>query len=232
MSIYNQVEWEVPNHINAYYTDILSGDFSTRTSTGKAHWRQFCQAQQLPYDCPTLIQVHGHRVVEAPIGYQQQADAVFTTQTQTPCAVMTADCVPILLCDQQGKWVAAIHAGWRGLVQGVIYHCYQKRPHNCKLIAWIGPCICQDHYEVGEEVKMAFEQLSVQHSKHILPKTTKNTSEKKYYINLPAIATSQLHHLGVRAIFTNTRCTYDDRNLYSYRRNPQDGRIASMVWKN
>ena len=100
---YNPVEWDAPKNIEAFYTDTLCGDFSVRNPVGQTNWQKFTQQFNLPITTPYIYQVHGNTVVEAPKGYLSSADAIFSHKKNTPCSVVTADCVPILLCDKEGK---------------------------------------------------------------------------------------------------------------------------------
>jgi YfiH family protein len=234
ISNYLPVEWDAPQNIKAFYTDNQCGDFSPKNLTGQANWKNFAETFQLSYPRPWINQVHSNRTVSAPQHYEENADAIITNQTQTPCCVLTADCVPILLCDKKGQWVAAIHAGWRGLVKQILHHCCQKFPNYTEAIAWIGPCICQNHYEVGEETKLAFDALPIDCGAFFQPSNTsahKAAEEKKFLLNLKGVAQAQLNDLGIQAVFTNNRCTYGDSRLYSYRQNPETGRIANVIWK-
>lgn len=231
-SIYNPVEWDAPAHIQAFYTDSRNGDFSLHTPEGITHWQQLSQHFHLPYPNPVIKQTHGRYVVQAPQGYSQEADAIFTTQEKTPCGVLTADCIPILLCHPRGKWVAAVHAGWRGLAKGILYACCQQLPDYQRALAWIGPCICQHHYEVGKSVKHALAQLTVDCGQHFRPQKNILLADagEKFCVDLSGIAETQLQAIGIRAIFKNRRCTYGDEHLYSFRQDAQTGRIVSIIW--
>lgn len=144
----------------------------------------------------------------------QQADACFTTRKNQVCAVMTADCLPILFCDLQGTCVAAVHAGWRGLAEGVIENTLSKMPVNStSIMAWMGPAISQRHFEVGKEIKDTFIDY---------PQAFRRTSEmpnNKYFADLYAIAKQKMFALGVMQVFGGDYCTYQQSELFfSHRR--------------
>lgn len=166
-----------------------------------------------------------------------QADACFSTRKSQVCAVMTADCLPVLLCDQQGTCVAAVHAGWRGLADGVIENTLSKMPVQTKnLIAWMGPAISKRHFEVGEEVKEMFSDYPQAFSHN-----NQNT-EDKYFANLYYIAKKKMFDVGIPQIFGGEYCTYQQADLFfSHRRAthevanesnriPTTGRIVSAIY--
>lgn len=167
-----------------------------------------------------LEQVHGSHVITLP-SEEFIGDAAFTSTKGLCCAVMTADCVPILMCDQKGMEVAAIHAGWKGLHGNIIpktvahFSCQPQQ-----LMAWIGPAICQQCYEVNMDIADAFSAY---------PNTiVAGNSGGKFYIDLPAIAIEQLAALGVSNIEPSRLCTYcDDRLFYSHRRATHQGKSAT-----
>ncbi|MDE3011327.1 MAG: peptidoglycan editing factor PgeF, partial [Pseudomonadota bacterium] len=129
-----------------------SGDDPAAVAANRAHLRQL-----LPGEPVWLHQVHGTRVVRLPTDPDQQADAAWSTQPGSPCLVLTADCLPVLFCDRQGTRVAAAHAGWRGLADGVLEATVQALGVTPgELLAWLGPAIGQDAFEVGPEVRAAF----------------------------------------------------------------------------
>lgn len=155
-----------------------------------------------------------------------QADACFATQKQQPCVVMTADCLPILLSNRQGTWVAACHAGWRGLADGVIQNTigqYSKQPSD--LIAWIGPAISQTHFEVGDEVKALFTQLDAGYQKCF-----EINSNGRYQFDFFSVASQILTAYGIECYGGNW-CSYTyTEKFYSFRRDGKTGRMASLIW--
>jgi len=151
------------------------------------------------------------------------ADGSITRERGVVCAVMTADCLPLMLSNTQGTQVAAVHAGWRGMADGIIEAAVAK--FDCepsRIIAWAGPCIGPSKFEVGSEVKQQLGGLS-SHYKPI--------DEGKVLANLYAICGFKLAELGVTNYSHSSSCTYTDQRLfYSYRRDGQCGRMASLIW--
>jgi YfiH family protein len=144
----------------------------------------------------------------------RKADACFSAKKNQVCAVMTADCLPILLCDQQGTCVAAIHAGWRGLADGVIENTVSKMPVNIKsMIAWMGPAISQQHFEVGQEIKDTFIDFPQAF------RTNRHNTDDKYFADLYFIAKQKMFNLGITQVFGGEYCTYQQDDLFfSHRR--------------
>ncbi|MEP1449082.1 MAG: peptidoglycan editing factor PgeF [Paraglaciecola sp.] len=143
-----------------------------------------------------------------------QADACFSIRKNQVCAVMTADCLPVLFCDKQGTCVAAVHAGWRGLADGVIENTVSEMPVNSKsLIAWMGPAISQQYFEVGKEIKETFIDFP-QAFRH-----NNQSTDEKYFADLYAIAKQKMLALGITQIFGGEYCTYQQADLFfSHRR--------------
>lgn len=155
-----------------------------------------------------------------------KADASYTKQVNLPCVVMTADCLPILLCNKTGTWISAIHAGWRGLCNGIIESTVANYEQNSdELIAWLGPAISQNHFEVGAEVRKAFLDTDKRYDAAFIK------HKPNYYMaDLYFIAREKLSRLKIKT-FGGDRCTYDDsERFYSYRRDGETGRMASLIW--
>ncbi len=185
--------------------------------------------EQLPSDPCWLDQVHTDIVMPAEIWQSPpKADASFTHQTNRVCIVMTADCLPVLICDKAGKSVAAVHAGWRSLVKGIIpktIKAMQTAPAD--LLVWFGPSICQDCFEVGPEVFEQFVAAEACHAQAFKPSSRDN----HYLADLTQIARQQCERLGITATYGGEYCTYErDELFYSYRRDGQTGRLASLIW--
>ena len=144
------------------------------------------------------------------------------------CAVLTADCLPLLVCDRHGRHVAAIHAGWRGLADGIIEHTLQALPvagHD--LMAWLGPAIGRECFEVGRDVYDRFVGQDCDAVQAFEP-----LSDSRWHADLYRLARQRLATLGVSDIFGGQWCTYTDRErFYSYRRDGQTGRMASLIWR-
>ncbi|HSX84764.1 MAG TPA: laccase domain-containing protein, partial [Cellvibrio sp.] len=145
-----------------------------------------------------------------------------------------ADCLPILVCDQKGTQVAAIHAGWRSLAKGIIARTLQKfSAPGSQLLAYLGPAISQPHFEVGIEVLEAFFKMArnPQHSDDIAEAFMPGQRPLHFHADIYALARAELKALGVKAIYGGEFCTYTDSDrFYSYRREKTTGRMASLIW--
>lgn len=181
---------------------------------------------ELPTPPRWLSQVHGTRCVDAAsAGDGEEADASYALRPGVVCAVLTADCLPVLLCDRAGTRVAAVHAGWRGLHAGVLDAAV--RALACPpagLLAWIGPGIGVDAYAVGDELRARF-----------LARAPDSAScfERRgdaWHADLAALAAQQLAAAGVGLTVRAQLCTHADPRFYSYRRDGITGRFASLVW--
>ncbi|KUJ72215.1 peptidoglycan editing factor PgeF [Thiomicrospira sp. WB1] len=159
-----------------------------------------------------------------------QADASWTNQKGLACTVLTADCAPILLADQNATAVAAIHAGWRGLVNGVVANTIRGMPVPAdQLLAWVGPTIGPAHFEVGAEVFQAFVEAFEGAAACFQPVQT--APDTHYMADLPGLVKIAMIQEGVQAITLSDLCTYSDpQRFYSYRREGQTGRQASLIW--
>lgn len=182
----------------------------------------------LPQSPAWLDQVHSIDVIEADNKNLHTADGSFTAVKQQVCAVMTADCLPVLLCDKQGKEVAAVHAGWRGLCDGIIEVALTKlTAENSQVIAYLGPAIGPTVFEVGSEVRDLFIALHSEASTFFKP----SHSAGKYLADLQGLATLRLMLAGVDEIYQSNTCTYiNDSDYFSYRRDGITGRMASFIW--
>lgn len=181
-----------------------------------------------------LEQVHGTQVVVAAGGGAVfTADAAISREGGVACAVMTADCLPILLCDRGATCVAAVHAGWRGLVGGVVANALAAMALPAsELLAYLGPAISQRHFEVGLEVVEAVFAMAqnddqvAELSKAIRP----GQRALHFYIDLYAVARVQLQGLGVHSVYGGDFCTFGQPEFYSYRQQKITGRQASLIW--
>ena len=174
-----------------------------------------------------LNQTHGQCCVKAPtadLDVPPEADASWTTQSGLALAVLTADCVPILLWSERTTAIAAVHAGWRGLHNKILQHAItsMEQPPS-QLCAWIGPCISAQHYEVGEDVwghfKADFPACLQPHPDHA----------GKRFLDLPAVAQLQLNRAGVKQVYSSGWCSFADSRFYSFRRDGVTGRMASII---
>lgn len=183
-----------------------------------------------------LNQIHGTDTFVASIkDVVPDADASFTQETGLACAILTADCLPIVICDRQGTQVAAIHAGWRGLADGIIERTceYFSIPNN-ELLVWFGPAISQPNYEVGTDVLQAFlASVDPKLREEVRVEFSPNTQKPgHYFVDLYQIARIKFRHLGVNALYGGQFCSYaDDARFYSYRRDGITGRMATLIYK-
>lgn len=185
-----------------------------------------------------LEQVHGtdvHRIVEAPSSVEgpvrvPRADASVTVVPGVVLAVLTADCLPVLLADRRGRVVAAAHAGWRGLAAGVLERsvdAMRELVPDADPVAWLGPAIGPDAFEVGDEVRERFCDVDAGAARAFRP----GAQRSKWLADLHALARLRLERCELRTVFVTNRCTMRDaRNFYSYRRDGRCGRMATLVW--
>ncbi|HMV17264.1 MAG TPA: peptidoglycan editing factor PgeF [Zoogloea sp.] len=184
---------------------------------------------QLPADPVWLNQVHGTTVVDAAVvSGIPDADAAIARASGAVCVVMTADCLPVLLCDRAGTVVGAAHAGWRGLHGGVIEATLAAMgvaPHE--VLAWLGPAIGPAAFEVGDEVRAAFVADDEAAASAFLP----GAAPDKWLADLYRLACQRLARAGVTRVSGGGLCTVADRRrFFSYRRDGLTGRMASLVW--
>jgi YfiH family protein len=189
--------------------------------------RRVAQALQLPSSPHWLQQVHGTTVIDPTQTPERTADAACTEKRRQVLCVMTADCLPVLLCNRAGSWIAASHAGWRGLCDGVIEHTVARyRGDKCELLVWLGPAIGPQAFEVGDEVRQAFIARDGAAEAAFTP-----SANGRWLADLFALARQRLHALGIDAVFGGGICTYSaPERFYSYRRDHVTGRMASLIW--
>jgi YfiH family protein len=174
-----------------------------------------------------LQQVHGVKVVEASPALVHEADASWTGKPGVTCAVMTADCLPVLFCDRAGTRVAAAHAGWRGLAAGVLEATLEKLAVPAdQVLVWLGPAIGPQAFEVGAEVREAFVAQHRQATAAFQP----SANPGKFMADIYQLARIRLAACGVDAVYGGDFCTYSDPRFFSYRRSVQTGRFASLIW--
>lgn len=205
--------------------------FNLGLNTGDAPERVLAARQQLWKHIATkhaphwLTQVHGVQVVEAG-GAAAEADGVWSERADQPCVVLTADCLPVLFARLDGTKVAAVHAGWRGLAQGILARAVELlAPQQEPLAAWVGPAISQSAYQVGPEVYEALASDPAAQACFI------EDGLDHWRCDLASLAKMQLDTLGVQVTLSNL-CTATDnqRRFYSYRKEGQTGRFASLIW--
>lgn len=232
-------DWPAPANVKALQTTRLGGisavpydSLNLGGHVGDDGLKVAANRQLINPYVPTeplwLNQVHGIVVVDAATAScLPDADASFTRAPNVICATMTADCLPVLLCDEAGTVVAAVHAGWRGLCDGVIeiaVAAMQTPPKN--LMAWLGPAIGPNAFEVGVEVRAAFMSQDKAAELAFRP-----TIDEKWLGDIYLLAKQRLHRLGVERIYGGGLCTYTDQTrFFSFRRDGATGRMASMIW--
>jgi YfiH family protein len=188
--------------------------------------RLLCEYLHLPADPVWLNQVHGIEVVPAS-GGAAPADAVWSDRPGQVCAILSADCLPVLFCDVAGEVVAAAHAGWRGLASGVLEATIaaMQRPPS-RLMAWLGPAIGPQSFEVGAEVRQRF--LAVDPA---LADCFQPSPQGRWLADLYALARRRLARAGVSAVYGGGFCTARQTGLfYSYRSEGRTGRMATLIW--
>lgn len=205
-------DWQAPPRVQAFVTTRDFGDL------GREEVRRSLRAL-LPAEPAWLKQVHGKQVVES--GRSGEADAVVARGSGSVCAVMIADCMPVLFADEAGTTVAAAHAGWRGLAAGVLEATVDAMgvPPQ-KLLAWLGPAIGPGVYEVGDEVRAAYR--GYEHAFH-------PARPGHWLLDLYSVARQKLKHL--KHVSGGGFCTYSDSGrFFSYRRERTSARMAAVVW--
>jgi YfiH family protein len=232
-------DWNAPPNVRAFSTTrhhgFSQGQWSSLNLGGSCgdspeHVRKNRELLQrmLPGKPPWLKQMHGNRVVDWADASQStcEADAVFTSGTGQVCAVLTADCLPVLFCDKAGTKVAAAHAGWRGLAAGVLEATVAAMDCDpAELMAWMGPAIGPQAFEVGRDVYDAFLGLNAENH------TAFRTKNDRWLANLYQLAEFALEKTGVRESVSGLNCTYfDHERFFSYRRDGQTGRMATGIW--
>lgn len=185
----------------------------------------------LPGDPVWLTQVHGSAIVDADCAAGTPvADGSVARHHATVCAVLTADCLPVLLCDRSATVVAAAHAGWRGLAGGVLEAAVSAMQVDpAQIMAWLGPAIGPEAFEVGEDVRRIFMAQDPAASQAFIPRPS--ALGDKWLADIYLLARRKLARMGVTRVFGGEFCTYGDRErFYSYRRDGVTGRMASLIW--
>lgn len=240
--MYITPDWPAPKHISAYTTLRKEGfslppfdHFNLANHVGDTSLhveqnRSLLKKQiGLPSEPIWLEQIHSTHVIDADFENAGcEADASFTQKKDRVCVVLTADCLPILICNQEGTMVAAIHAGWRGLVNGIIEATLTtlNLPAS-QILCWLGPAIGPEKFEVGDEVREQFLSVCSTDSTAFIP-----SSNKRWLANLYALARFRLQRMEVTHIYGGQFCTFSDpTRFYSYRRDGnKTGRMATLIW--
>lgn len=212
----------------------------TNDSSKNVHENRDRLLKLLPTEPVWLNQVHGITVYDAdnltiqsptPAGFVPTADAVVTCQINKPLAIMTADCLPVVLSNVEGTVLGVAHAGWRGLAAGILeatlQALQQKSSASTQWQAWIGPAISQPYFEVGDDVYSAFTR---QDPAAVLYFSI-GAQDSKWLADLPGLAQHCLHRAGVQLVKRSNLCTYSHpETFYSYRRAAITGRLATLAW--
>ena len=238
-------EWPAPPRVHAFSTTRNGPagraiDFAAsapRVASGRELLRHF-----VPDEPVWLRQVHGAAIADLDAAYGGfAADGSVTRIPGTVCAVLTADCLPVLLADRDSRVVAAVHAGWRGLAAGVIEAAVAElRIDPASVLAWLGPAIGPRAFEVGSEVVAAFCDPDPGAAQCFVPSTKMSSemspdigTDMKWHADLYALARRKLARAGVSAVYGGGRCTLSESECFhSYRRDGAgaNGRMATMIW--
>jgi YfiH family protein len=206
------------------------GDEPVSVATNRQRLAEILLLPEKPH---WLSQVHGTGVIsldEGSIGLPE-ADASMTQEPGCVCAVLTADCLPVLFCDQAGTRVAAAHAGWRGLAAGVLESTVEALgvPGD-QILAWLGPAIGPQFFEVGEEVRQVFVKQNKEASSAFVPSASPDR-KGHWLADLYQLARLRLKNVGVTSVYGGGFCTFEDQErFYSFRRDGETGRMASLIW--
>ncbi|EDP58546.1 peptidoglycan editing factor PgeF [Vibrio sp. AND4] len=232
--------WSAPKNVKAFASTRVGG-FSAApyqglnlgahvgddTSVVEKNRNWLTQQANMPSAPIWLNQTHSTVVAQItePTIQVLDADGVFTSASHVVCSAMTADCLPVLLTDTQGTQVAAVHAGWRGLANGIVENALEL--FSGEVMVWLGPAIGPQAFEVGEDVLQAFVDFDSQAHQAFTPCDV----EGKWLADMSILATQRLNKQGVTQVFDSGLCTFQNKNdFYSYRRDGVTGRQASFIW--
>ncbi len=198
------------------------GDDPAAVACNRQHLRDVLGCQPI-----WLEQVHSCVAVKAIPGVCATADASWSETPGEACAVLTADCLPVLFCDRAASRVAAAHAGWRGLAGGVLEATLEALAIRAEdVLVWLGPAIGPAAFEVGGEVREAFVVQHPAAAAAFVP----SRNEGRFMADLYQLARIRLAAVGVEAVYGGGLCTFSDPRFYSYRRASRTGRFASLIW--
>ncbi|MCF6263113.1 MAG: peptidoglycan editing factor PgeF [Xanthomonadales bacterium] len=232
-------DWPVAKGIQAFTTTRFGGvsktpwdSFNLGTNSGdipeNVMQNRSLLSASLPAEPYWLDQVHGPEVVNASHSPKiPQADASWSNQADTVCAVLTADCLPVLLCTANGSHFAAIHCGWRSLAAGVLENTIAAMGVAAEeLLSWFGPAISAKNYEVGEQLYSAFVDVNPSDNSAFTA-----TRKGHWQADLIHLAKLRLQRLGLNKFYGGHWCTYADKQFYSYRRDGVTGRMVSLIYR-
>lgn len=236
-------DWSAPSHIRCLtttrsggysigaYSSLNLADHVGDESSSVAANRELLERElRLPAQPFWLNQVHGATVARADQAQGGvQADASWSVIPGTVCAVLTADCLPVLLCSRQGERIAAVHAGWQGLCAGVLQAAIREflaaGTRAGDILAWLGPAISAVNYEVDDRVRQSFARCDVDYASAFV-----STRPGHWQLDLYEAARQALRACGLAEISGGQYCTFADERFYSYRRTPVCGRQATLIW--
>lgn len=242
MAAWIRPRWPAPQQVRALTTTRMGGESEVPFASLNlaqhvgddpervaANRRRLRVGLDLPEEPLWLEQVHGCTVVshkEVVAGCE--ADASVAWGPGRVCAVLTADCLPVLLCDRLGTRVAAVHAGWRGLAAGVVEAVLDTIGGDAEdLLCWLGPAIGPSAYQVGGDVRERFLEQDPRAVEAFRP----FGDEGRWYADIYSLARQRLLYRGVQAIYGGDCCTYSDPGrFFSFRRDGTTGRMASLIW--
>lgn len=231
-------DWPAPPRVHALQSTRLGGvsrapydSLNFGMHVGDDPYAVATNRQRLNAHVPSepvwLEQVHGTEVIIADMAScAPRGDAAIARHTHSVCAIMTADCLPVFLCDEAGSVVGLAHAGWRGLAEGVIEATVKAmQVPGGRLMAWLGPAIGPQAFEVGAEVRATFVGHDPASAVAFAP------HGDKYLADIYALARLRLAAQGVTQVWGGDLCTYSDpQRFYSYRRDGRTGRMVSLIW--
>jgi YfiH family protein len=239
------MNWELPRGVSAACTTRLGGvseapwdSFNLATHVGDdlahvaANRARLRELLKLGAEPAWLTQVHGVAIADLdaapPSPMPATADAAVSSRAGAACVVMVADCLPVLFCSRDGQRIGAAHAGWRGLAAGVLERTVAAMgvPAN-ELIAWLGPAISQEQFEVGDEVREALVNADRAANSRF-----RMNARGRWQADLVGLARLRLAALGLTSVSGGTWCTFTDRErFYSHRRDGKGGRLAALIWR-
>ena len=240
-----QPDWPAPASVVALVTTRIDGvsrepfdSFNLGDHVGDDPAAVAHNRRRLIAACPGLEaigwleQVHGAAVVAADAALVHRADAQFTCSPGLGCAILTADCLPVLFCDRAGPRVAAAHAGWRGLCAGVLERTAVTFDAPAQLLAWLGPAIGPANFEVGAEVREQFVEAATTARRDATAACFVDAARAHHFLaDIYALARLRLQAAGITAIYGGVLCTLADPfRFYSYRRDGITGRMASLIY--
>lgn len=235
-----EANWPAPEWIHAGTTTRLGGvskepyaalnlanhvaDSAKDVSSNRQRLSSLLELPSEPY---WLNQTHTNVVTEAnPFFQLPNCDGSYSFESGMVVAILTADCLPLLLCDSNRRLVAAIHVGWRGFCKGIIENALKTFPSPSNTMAWLGPCISKTQYEIDPPVRDACLTMHNEFAEFFIP-----NRDKHWLMDLKGMVRKSLCQHGIEAVYDSECCTYSDsEHWYSYRRDGVTGRMASLIW--